>query len=78
MRQLQFPSYPSSRSSRILPASSRSSGSLVYVPTAIGIAKMHFVSAKAKVDTWITRTLIAPLSEDGRDAYGKKRRYVEK
>jgi hypothetical protein len=44
------------------------SGSVVYVPTAIGIAKMHFVSAKAKVDTWITRTLIAPLSEDGRDA----------
>ena len=29
---------------------------------------MHFVSARAKVDTWITRTLIAPLSEDGRDA----------
>lgn len=43
-------------------------GSVVYRPTAIGIAKMHFVNAKAKVDTWVTRTLIAPLSEDGRDA----------
>jgi hypothetical protein len=43
-------------------------GSVVYRPTAIGVAKMHFVSARAKVDTWITRTLIAPLSEDGRDA----------
>jgi len=50
-------------------------GSVVYRPTAIGIAKMHFVNAKAKVDTWVTRTLIAPLSEDGRDALWQDAEY---
>ena len=27
---------------------------------------MHFVDAKTQVDLWLTRTLLAPLSDDGR------------
>lgn len=40
-------------------------GELVYRPGVIGISKLHFVDAKAGLDTWVTRTLIAPVGEDG-------------
>ncbi|MGC3981765.1 MAG: hypothetical protein QM808_10920 [Steroidobacteraceae bacterium] len=36
-----------------------------YVPQLLGIAKVHFVDAKAGVDEWQTRYLLAPLTEDG-------------
>lgn len=55
-------------------------GEISYRPSAIGVAKLHFADAKAGLDTWLTRTLLAPLSEDGRqvlweeaDAHGDAR-----
>ena len=41
-------------------------GALAYRPNVIGSAKLHFVDAKTRLDTWLTRTLLAPLSDDGR------------
>jgi hypothetical protein len=38
---------------------------LVYRAGVIGISKLHFVDAKAGVDTWTTYTLLAPLGDDG-------------
>ncbi len=38
---------------------------VIYRPNVIGVSKLHFVDAKAGVDTWVTRTLIAPIGEDG-------------
>lgn len=40
-------------------------GELIYRPSVIGVSKLHFVDSKAGVDTWVTRTLIAPVGEDG-------------
>ncbi|NCC50588.1 MAG: ATP-binding protein [Spartobacteria bacterium] len=40
-------------------------GALVYRPNVIGVLKLHFVHARAKVDTWTTRSLIAPVGVDG-------------
>lgn len=40
-------------------------GELIYRPAAIGISKLHFIDGKAGLDTWVTRTLIAPIGEDG-------------
>jgi hypothetical protein len=39
-----------------------------YRPSAIGTARLHFVDAKAKLDFWITRSFLAPISDDGREA----------
>jgi hypothetical protein len=36
----------------------------VYRPGVLGVAKLHYVSAKAKVDSWETVALLAPLAED--------------
>lgn len=35
-----------------------------YVPSVLGIAKVHFVDSKAGIDEWQTRYLLAPLAED--------------
>ncbi len=43
-------------------------GSLTFKPNVIGISKLHFVDAKAGVDTWLTNTYLAPVSDDGREA----------
>lgn len=40
-------------------------GDLIYRPGVIGISKLHFIDGKAGLDTWVTRTLIAPVGEDG-------------
>ena len=40
-------------------------GELVYRASVIGVSRLHFVDAKAGVDLWITRSLIAPVGEDG-------------
>ncbi len=40
-------------------------GALVYRVGVIGVSKLHFVDAKAGVDTWLTYTLLAPVGEDG-------------
>jgi len=44
------------------------SEAITYSPAAIGAAKLHFVDARTKVDIWLSRTLLAPLSDDGREA----------
>ena len=38
---------------------------LVYRPAIIGISKLHFVDAKAALDTWVTYGHLAPVGEDG-------------
>ena len=43
-------------------------GAIVYKPRVIGMGKLHFVDAKAELDTWLSGACLAPLSEDGRDA----------
>lgn len=37
---------------------------VVYRPAVLGVAKLHYVSAEAKVDSWETVALLAPLAED--------------
>ncbi len=44
------------------------SGNVTYRPAVIGIADLHFVDAKSGTDVWTSRTLLAPLSDDGCDA----------
>ncbi len=36
---------------------------LIYRPSLLGIAKLHFVDAKAQVDTWADASLLVPLGE---------------
>lgn len=48
------------------------SNDVIYRPVAIGPVRLHFVDAKSGIDHWQTRTLLAPLSDDGRDAYWEK------
>lgn len=43
----------------------RAAGPAAYRPAVLGVSKLHFVDAKAGVDTWETRSLLAPLGEDG-------------
>jgi hypothetical protein len=43
-------------------------GAIVYRPNAITVTKLHFVDAASKLDHWLTRTLLAPFSDDGRNA----------
>ena len=38
---------------------------LVYRAAVIGVSKMHFVDAKAALDTWVTYGHLAPVGEDG-------------
>ncbi len=40
-------------------------GDVIYRANIIGVSKLHFVDAKTNLDTWVTRTLIAPVGEDG-------------
>jgi hypothetical protein len=37
---------------------------LLYRPSLLGAAKVHFVDAKTQVDSWVDATLIAPFAED--------------
>jgi hypothetical protein len=43
-------------------------GAIEYRPAILGAAKLHYVDPKLAVDTWQTLQLLAPLSDDGRDA----------
>lgn len=40
-------------------------GEIVYRASVLGVSKLHFVDAKAGLDTWVTRSLLAPIGEDG-------------
>jgi hypothetical protein len=44
-----------------------SDGKLTYRPQIAGTSKLHFVDAKAAVDSWVTYSHLAPLSDDGKD-----------
>ncbi len=41
---------------------------ITYKPRVAGISKLHFVDAKAELDTWVSCAHLAPFSEDGREA----------
>lgn len=45
-----------------------SGADVLYNPRVLGVSRLHFVDAKAEVDTWQTFSLLAPFSEDGNDA----------
>lgn len=38
---------------------------LVYRASVLGVSKLHFVDAKAALDTWVTYGHLAPVGEDG-------------
>ncbi len=40
-------------------------GDLTYRASVLGVSKLHFVDAKAGLDQWVTRSLLAPIGEDG-------------
>jgi hypothetical protein len=42
----------------------RETESLVYRPALLGSARLHFVSARAKLDVWQERSLYAPIPEE--------------
>jgi hypothetical protein len=42
-------------------------GPLTYRASAMGSVKLHYVDAKSKIDLWTTQTLVAPLSDDGKN-----------
>ena len=59
------PALPPDLPERFLRAA-QGEGAIRYRPGAIAGFKLHFVDASSKLDTWVNRTLIAPLSDDGR------------
>ena len=44
------------------------SGELTYKPGVVGVSRLHYVDSKAAVDLWDTMSLIADISDDGREA----------
>ncbi|MET0292981.1 MAG: ATP-binding protein [Steroidobacteraceae bacterium] len=60
------PALPADVEELFLPA--KGSGVVQYQPRVVGRAKLHFADATLKVDTWQERGVMAPLSDDGRDA----------
>ena len=48
--------------------SPRAGERLVYRPSLLGTAKLHFIDAKSQVDTWSDVSLLAPIT-DGQDAW---------
>ncbi len=53
-----------------------SAGEITYKPTVIGISKLHFVDTKAQLDTWLTYSHLAPMSDDGREALWEESRQM--
>jgi hypothetical protein len=43
-------------------------GAVTYRAAAMGTVKLHYVDARWKLDVWTTQSLLAPLSDDGREA----------
>lgn len=41
---------------------------ITYKPSIVGMSKLHFVDAKAALDTWMSAAHLAPFSDDGREA----------
>jgi hypothetical protein len=40
-------------------------GDIIYRARVLGVSKLHFVDARAGLDLWVTRSLLAPIGEDG-------------
>lgn len=40
-------------------------GELIYRASVLGVSRLHFVDAKSGLDVWVTRSLLAPMGEDG-------------
>jgi hypothetical protein len=61
------PAVPSGVKETFLPwrGAAQSGERLVYRPRLLGLAKVHFVDAKAQVDAWIDATLVAPVVDAG-------------
>ena len=73
---MQSPSMPPSASRPILPPGVpefflRSAAASAYRPAVLGVSQLHFVDARAGVDAWETRSLLAPLGDDGFAAWAE-------
>jgi hypothetical protein len=44
------------------------SGPIAYRPALVGLAKLHYIDAKASTDVWQALSLIAPFGDDGKSA----------
>jgi Helicase HerA, central domain len=60
----QKPAVPAGIAEFYMPVES-ASRSWIYQPKILGVAKLHFVDPKEKVDVWTQVNLVAPLSETG-------------
>jgi hypothetical protein len=59
------PALPAEVPEYFLPAT-RGDGPIEYRPAVMGLARLHFVDAKLKLDHWTPTALLAPLADDGR------------
>jgi len=66
-RNTARPPVPAQVREYFLPAIS-GNGAIEYRAAILGAAKLHYVDAKLGIDAWQTQQLLAPLSDDGRDA----------
>jgi hypothetical protein len=57
------PVLPAEAGEAFLPATLPGAGRLVYRPALLGTAQLHYVDAKAGVDTWVRALALAPLAE---------------
>ena len=52
-----------------LPGAGAAGGALLYRPALLGVASLHFVDARAGVDLWEDRAMLAPIGEPGADPW---------
>ena len=74
------PLVPTEAQERFMPVRGEpaTEGRIVYRPTLVGSARLHFVDAKSKVDQWRDITVIAPLDERlAEDVWGEARELAE-
>ncbi|MEZ5458028.1 MAG: hypothetical protein R3E65_01470, partial [Steroidobacteraceae bacterium] len=59
------PALPADVSEYFLPAT-RGEGPIEYRPAVMGLARLHYVDAKLKLDHWTTTATLAPFADDGK------------
>lgn len=60
------PLVPNDVTELFLPVSSaHATATVTYRPAALGVARLHFIKAKSKLDVWQVKALVAPLGMDG-------------
>jgi hypothetical protein len=59
------PALPADVTEYFLPAT-RGDGPVEYRPAVMGLARLHFVDAKLKLDHWTTTAMLAPFADDGK------------